>query len=81
MYGTERFLQGVPRILCSTMRAFTGRQAPPSGDPRHNKLLAALPDEDWQRWLPHVEWMDMPLGHVLYESGVPMSALERTYRS
>jgi CRP-like cAMP-binding protein len=55
------------------MRAFTGRQAPPSGDPRHNKLLAALPDEDWQRWLPHVEWMDMPLGHVLYESGVPMT--------
>ncbi|MES2912590.1 MAG: Crp/Fnr family transcriptional regulator [Pseudomonadota bacterium] len=37
--------------------------------PRQNHLLAALPDTEWQRWLPQLEWVDMPLGHVLYESG------------
>jgi CRP-like cAMP-binding protein len=34
-----------------------------------NHLLAALPDAELERWLPHLEWVDMPLGHVLYESG------------
>jgi CRP-like cAMP-binding protein len=55
------------------MRAFPERRGPPPGDFRDNKLLAALPDADWQRWLPNAEWIDLPLGHVLYESGVPMS--------
>jgi CRP-like cAMP-binding protein len=36
---------------------------------RRNQLLAALPDAEWQRWLPHLEPVDMPLGKVLYESG------------
>ena len=38
-------------------------------DPRKNWLLAALPDAEWQRWLPQLEAIDMPLGQVLYESG------------
>ena len=38
-------------------------------DPRKNRLLAALPDAEWQRWLPQLEAVDMPLGQVLYESG------------
>lgn len=42
-------------------------------DPRRNQLLAALPEADWQRWLPHLEWVDLPLGHVLYESGGTLS--------
>ena len=37
--------------------------------PRQNQLLRALPDADWQRWQPLLEWVDMPLGQVLYESG------------
>ena len=41
--------------------------------PRQNRLLAALPDSEWQRWLPQLEWVDMPLGHVLYESGKTLS--------
>lgn len=45
-------------------------------DPRANQLLAALPDAEWQRWLPQLEWVDMPLGLVLYESG---STLEHVY--
>jgi CRP-like cAMP-binding protein len=28
-----------------------------------------LPDVEWQRWLHHLEWVDMPLGQVVYESG------------
>jgi CRP-like cAMP-binding protein len=38
-------------------------------DPRANRLLAALPDAEWQRWQPELEWVQMPLGEVLYESG------------
>ncbi len=41
--------------------------------PRHNQLLAALPQDQWQRWLPHLEHVDMPLGQVLYEPGSTLS--------
>ena len=41
-----------------------------------NRLLAALPPSEWLRWQPQLEWVDMPLGHVLYESG---SALSHVY--
>ena len=41
-------------------------------DPRQNQLLAALPDAEWQRWLPHLELADLPLGKVLYESGTTL---------
>jgi CRP-like cAMP-binding protein len=34
-----------------------------------NLLLSVLPDAEWQRWLPQLERVDMPLGQVLYESG------------
>ena len=40
-----------------------------AADPRQNRLLAALPDAEWERLLPHLECIDMPLGKVLYESG------------
>ena len=39
-------------------------------DPRRNGLLAALPLPDWERWQPQLEHIEMPLGQVLYESGV-----------
>jgi CRP-like cAMP-binding protein len=38
-------------------------------DPKKNYLLAALPEAEWQRWLPHLEAVEMPLGQVLSESG------------
>jgi CRP-like cAMP-binding protein len=41
--------------------------------PRSNHLLASLPDAEWQRWLPQLELVDMPLGQVLYESGRVLS--------
>ncbi len=37
--------------------------------PLSNQLLAALPVEEWQRWLPQLEPVDLKLGQVLYESG------------
>ena len=38
-------------------------------DSRKNRLLAALPVADWQRWLPQLQAVAMPLGQVLCESG------------
>jgi CRP-like cAMP-binding protein len=46
---------------------------PISPDPRLNHLLAALPAAEWQRWAAQLELVDMPLGHVLYESGLTLS--------
>jgi CRP-like cAMP-binding protein len=42
-------------------------------DPKENYLLAALPRAEWQRWLPQLEWVNMPLGEILYESGSTLS--------
>ena len=44
-----------------------------STEPRGNLLLAALPDPAWQRWLPVLEKVEMPLGQVLYESGATLA--------
>ena len=38
-----------------------------------NRLLAALPDAEWARWLPQLEVIELPLGFVLYESGRALS--------
>ena len=37
--------------------------------PKQNHLLAALPEEDYNRLLPDLELMPMPLGWAVYESG------------
>lgn len=37
--------------------------------PQHNHLLAALTAEAYDRLLPHLELIALPLGKVLYESG------------
>ena len=42
-------------------------------NPKRNHLLAALAGEEWQRWHPLLEHVDMPLGFVLYESGKTLS--------
>ena len=38
-----------------------------------NDLLAALPPEELERLRPHLELVDMPLGHVVCESGITMT--------
>ena len=52
---------------------FTATQAKSRTTPKQNHLLAALPASDLGRWLPQLEWVEMPLGHVLYESGKTLS--------
>ena len=42
-------------------------------DPLQNHLLATLPGPEWMRWQPALELVNMPLGHVLYESGKTMT--------
>jgi len=37
--------------------------------PTQNHLLDALPKTEYERLLPHLELISMPLGEVLYESG------------
>ncbi len=38
-------------------------------DPRANHLLAVLPEAEWLRLAPHLMLTELPLGHVVYESG------------
>ena len=40
---------------------------------QYNHLLAALPTADYERLLPHLEPIALPLGWSVYESGSPMS--------
>lgn len=40
-----------------------------------NRLLAALPAEDLARVLPELEAVAFPLGHIVYEAGVPQQSL------
>lgn len=42
-----------------------------AGNPRHNKLLAALPATEWQRLHRALRPIFMPLGHVVYEPNAP----------
>jgi CRP-like cAMP-binding protein len=37
--------------------------------PNQNHLLAALPPEDFERLVTHLEWVPLPLGKMLYEPG------------
>ena len=46
---------------------------PPYANLKGNDLLASLPTDEWKRWAPLLECVDMPLGQVLYESGIALS--------
>ena len=37
-----------------------------------NRILAALPHADWNRWLPHLELVQVGVGQVLFEHGRPL---------
>jgi CRP-like cAMP-binding protein len=41
--------------------------------PSQNRLLGALPPTEEQHWMPLLESVDLPLGHVLYESGTALA--------
>lgn len=44
-------------------------------DARENRLLAALTNDEWARWGPLLEAVNLKIGEVLYESGGRMSHL------
>jgi CRP-like cAMP-binding protein len=46
---------------------------PSALDPRRNQLLASLPAAEFERWAPMLEEVDLPLGRVLYESGLSLA--------
>jgi CRP-like cAMP-binding protein len=49
-------------------RGFPLSQTPTSSQPNANRLLAALPAEDYQRLLPDLKPVNFSLGDVIYES-------------
>src|SRR5688572_123755 len=51
------------------MRSRTAEPARPG--PRQNHLLAALPATDFERLLPDLELVPLPLGWAVYEAGGP----------
>ena len=55
--------------MATTLPVLKGRNIKSTHEPRNNHLLAALTDESYQRLLPGLELIAMPLGWVLYESG------------
>jgi len=57
----------LPRSECA-VRAKSGPVSDPPS-PRQNHLLAALSSEERDRIFPHLHYVPMPLGKVLYESG------------
>ncbi len=67
----------LPQAATGSERPTTASPAANPADcrsnPRLNHLLAALPDAEWGRWLPQLEWVKLPLGQVLYESGRTLS--------
>lgn len=44
-------------------------------DPRHNQLLAALPEPDWARWHPHLQPTTLDYGQVVFEAGSAPNAV------
>jgi CRP-like cAMP-binding protein len=44
-------------------------------DLRRNHLLASLPEGEWSRWASRLELTHMPLGQVLYESGIALTSV------
>jgi len=42
----------------------------PTNDPRQNRLLAALPADQFEHVVGHLQLVEMPLGMSVYESGI-----------
>jgi hypothetical protein len=49
-----------------------------STNPKHNHLLAALPPDQWQRWLPHLEHLEIA---VVGNGAHPSIELIRSFAS
>lgn len=49
--------------------------------PGENRLLAALPDEEYQRLTPYLEFISLPVHKVLYEPGEPITHVYFPYQA
>jgi CRP-like cAMP-binding protein len=59
---------------CTMDRVLTaGARVADAEDAKQNRLLAWLPEEDWQRWRPHLERVDLHAGQVVHEQGRPQA--------
>ena len=45
----------------------------PTEDSNGNRVRAALPNDDWQRWRRHLDRVDLISGQVLHEQGRPQA--------
>lgn len=75
-----RIAQSFPIIFCRTQTGDSENRKdylvlPISQSPKRNLLLAALPDSDFERLLPDLELMRLPLGWAAYESGSKQSCV------
>ena len=59
------YYSGMSAVAAAPLRA----PGKPVSNPLENRLLAALPDAERARLLPHLEHIDLPLGKVLFECG------------
>ena len=66
--GLEQSSRCPPRTL-SNLTASIRNLSRPRDEAIGNRLLAALPEEDYRALLPFLEPVDLPLGAALYESG------------
>jgi len=66
MSGRDSF-QPYPETRFASMGRTRGVSAQPT--PRQNHLLAALPLEDYERLLPHLEPVSLPLGWTVHRAG------------
>jgi len=48
---------------------------PDQHSPRQNRLLAMLPENDYERLIPDLDLVEMPSGEVIHESGRPLHHL------
>lgn len=58
-----------PQKGCPDQSRYSQEETAMAITPMSNRLLAMLPAADKARLYPHVELVELPLGHVVYESG------------
>lgn len=51
-----------------------------SPHPQTNRILSALPKDEYERIAPHLEYVEYPLGRVLYEPGNAIHHVHFPYR-
>ncbi|HEX2604315.1 MAG TPA: Crp/Fnr family transcriptional regulator [Oxalicibacterium sp.] len=64
--ASARLNQGRPAVAPRALAGLYGH------NPKHNGLLAALPDADYERILPQLEFVEMPFGTTICEAGEQM---------